>query len=123
MAGTSATAQGVSFGALAVNLECLGAEFYSWAAFGMGLSEDLRAGGPLSVGGRKALLSPVLQVCFDPPLSSTDSILLHVILYVCMYVYLCTYCLPLGRGTGFNLTATYTASTCPTSCHGSKPVW
>jgi hypothetical protein len=49
----------------ALNLECLEAEFYSWAAFGHGLSEELRAGGPPSVGGRKAQLSDSIQVC--PP--------------------------------------------------------
>ena len=67
MAGTSATAADVSFGSLAVNLECLGAEFYSWAAFGEGLSEELRAGGPPSVGGKKARISSALQVCPGSP--------------------------------------------------------
>lgn len=38
----------------ALNLECLEAEFYSWAAFGEGLSEEDRGGGPPSVGGKKA---------------------------------------------------------------------
>jgi hypothetical protein len=47
----------------ALNLECLEAEFYSWAAFGEGLSEERRAGGPPSVGGRKAQLSDSVQVC------------------------------------------------------------
>eukprot|EP00892_Ulva_mutabilis_P002614 jgi/Ulvmu1/12353/UM089_0037.1 len=61
MAGTQATAADLSFGSLAVTLECLGAEFYSYAAFGEGISEDLRAGGPASVGGRKANLSSTLQ--------------------------------------------------------------
>jgi hypothetical protein len=46
----------------ALNLECLEAEFYSWAAFGKGLSEEQRAGGPPSVGGRKAKLSASVQV-------------------------------------------------------------
>lgn len=42
----------------ALNLECLEAEFYSYAAYGYGLSRTLRGGGPTPVGGRKALLSP-----------------------------------------------------------------
>lgn len=46
----------------ALNLECLEAEFYSWAAFGKGLSEERRGGGPPSVGGRKAQLSDPVQV-------------------------------------------------------------
>lgn len=62
MAGDSAVAMDVPFGSLAMNLECLGAEFYSFAAFGKGLSEELRGGGPPSVGGRKANISGPLQV-------------------------------------------------------------
>lgn len=66
MAGASTvTAQVItekSFGSLAINLECLGAEFYSYAAFGEGISDDLRAGGPASVGGRKAKLSAPMRV-------------------------------------------------------------
>eukprot|EP00892_Ulva_mutabilis_P001992 jgi/Ulvmu1/11794/UM080_0005.1 len=45
----------------ALNLECLEAEFYSYAAFGRGLTEAQRGGGPAPVGGRKASLSPELQ--------------------------------------------------------------
>ena len=41
--------------------ECLEAEFYSYAAFGYGLNRTLRGGGPRSVGGKKALLSPEAQ--------------------------------------------------------------
>lgn len=42
----------------ALNLECLEAEFYSWAAFGDGLNKTLRGGGPRAAGGKRALLSP-----------------------------------------------------------------
>lgn len=45
----------------ALNLECLEAEFYSYAAFGKGLTEAQRGGGPAPIGGRKADLSPELQ--------------------------------------------------------------
>ena len=41
--------------------ECLEAQFYSYAAFGVGLNATLRGGGPLPVGGKKALLSPEAQ--------------------------------------------------------------
>jgi hypothetical protein len=37
----------------ALNLEYLEAEFYSWAAFGKGLSDADAGGGPASVGGKK----------------------------------------------------------------------
>ncbi|CAN0228205.1 unnamed protein product, partial [Phaeothamnion confervicola] len=45
----------------ALNLECLEAEFYSWAAFGHGLSSTLRGGGPKSIGGGKAELPEDIQ--------------------------------------------------------------
>lgn len=50
----------------ALNLECLEAEFYSYAVYGTGLSEARRGGGPPAVGGRKATLSPEIQVPFPP---------------------------------------------------------
>jgi hypothetical protein len=53
----------------ALNLECLEAEFYSWAAFGKGLSEEQRGGGPAPLGGRKAHLSEPLQVSISAPLT------------------------------------------------------
>lgn len=46
----------------ALNLECLEAEFYSFAAFGTGLTIEQRGGGGGAVGGRKAKLSPEVQV-------------------------------------------------------------
>jgi hypothetical protein len=45
----------------ALNLECLEAEFYSYAAHGHGIPAKLRGGGPKPHGGRKAGLSPVAQ--------------------------------------------------------------
>jgi len=45
----------------ALNLECLEAEFYSYSAFGHGLNDTLRGGGPVTIGGRKAALSPKAQ--------------------------------------------------------------
>eukprot|EP00897_Mesotaenium_endlicherianum_P009166 jgi/Mesen1/8278/ME000045S07734 len=45
----------------ALNLECLEAQFYSWAAYGKGLSLADRGGGPLPLGGNKALLSPAAR--------------------------------------------------------------
>lgn len=45
----------------ALNLECLEAAFYSYAAYGVGLSDDLMAGGPAPTGGMKATLSPMVQ--------------------------------------------------------------
>lgn len=47
---------------LALNLECLEAEFYSYAAYGVGLTAEQRGGGPAAVGGRKANLSSAVQV-------------------------------------------------------------
>ncbi|KAG5191726.1 ferritin-like domain-containing protein, partial [Tribonema minus] len=43
----------------ALNLECLEAQFYSYAAFGHGLSDEQRGHGPEPIGGRKANLTPV----------------------------------------------------------------
>lgn len=55
----------------ALNLECLEAEFYSYAAFGYGLSEERRGGGPESVGGRKAHLSDGVRVSPHTPDATT----------------------------------------------------
>lgn len=46
----------------ALQLECLEGEFYSWAAFGEGLTDELLGGGPASIGGRKANLTDAVQV-------------------------------------------------------------
>lgn len=45
----------------ALQLEYLEGEFYQYAAFGRALPAQLRGGGPPSIGGRKAALSPALQ--------------------------------------------------------------
>ena len=42
-------------------------EFYSWAAFGRPLEASLRGGGPPSIGGLKATLSPAIQVLLRYP--------------------------------------------------------
>jgi hypothetical protein len=49
----------------ALNLECLEAEFYSWAAFGKGLNADQRGNGPASVGGRNASLGDYLGIASE----------------------------------------------------------
>lgn len=41
----------------ALNLECLEAEFYNYAAYGSGLTPELRGGGPTPIGGQKANLT------------------------------------------------------------------
>ncbi len=46
----------------ALNLECLEAEFYSWAAYGVGLNDTQRGGGPASVGGVVARLGVYADV-------------------------------------------------------------
>eukprot|EP00892_Ulva_mutabilis_P002612 jgi/Ulvmu1/12351/UM089_0035.1 len=56
-----AEATGADILNFALNLECLEAEFYSYAAFGHGLSAERRGGGPEAMGGRKAMLSPSVQ--------------------------------------------------------------
>lgn len=47
----------------ALNLECLEAEFYSFAAYGKGLTATQRGGGPAPIGGRKANLTGSYKVC------------------------------------------------------------
>jgi Ferritin-like domain len=75
-AGHPASPTGTDILNFALNLECLEAEFYSWAVFGKGLTEDQRGGGPAPLGGRKAHLSEPLQVSLSfaphwPPAVST----------------------------------------------------
>ena len=48
---------GVDIANFALQLECLEAEFYSYAAFGVGLTEAQRAGGPPPIGGQMANLT------------------------------------------------------------------
>jgi hypothetical protein len=55
------TATDIAVANFALNLECLEASFYSYAAYGKGLSEDLMGGGPEPTGGKKADLSPYVQ--------------------------------------------------------------
>ena len=43
------------------NLECLEANFYSYAAYGSGLNSTLRGGGPMATGGKKAVLNSQVQ--------------------------------------------------------------
>ncbi|PSC73697.1 Desiccation-related PCC13-62 [Micractinium conductrix] len=43
-------------------LQCLEAQFDSWAAFGQGMDPTLFGGGPPNIGGRKANLSPDIQM-------------------------------------------------------------
>ena len=43
------------------NLECLEANFYSYAAYGSGINSTLRGGGPMATGGEKATLSSPVQ--------------------------------------------------------------
>lgn len=49
----------------ALNLECLEAEYYSWAAFGKGLNAEQRGNGPESVGGRNASLGDYLGIASE----------------------------------------------------------
>lgn len=56
----------------ALNLECLEATFYSYAAFGHGLSAEQRGGGPEAIGGMKANLTEHIQVRAQCPLSHLE---------------------------------------------------
>lgn len=46
----------------ALNLECLEAEFYSYAYYGVGLTDAQRGGGPMPIGGKKANLTGSYKV-------------------------------------------------------------
>lgn len=59
--GASASPTGTDILNFALNLECLEASFYSYAAFGKGLSDEQRGGGPQAIGGRKADLTQPVQ--------------------------------------------------------------
>lgn len=50
----------------ALNLEYLEAEFYSYAAYGYGLSAEDRGNGSASIGGQKANLTAFGQVIRNP---------------------------------------------------------
>lgn len=61
MGDASAGLTPIQIANFALNLECLEASFYSWAAFGKGLSAEDFGGEPDVIGGMKAKLSPVAQ--------------------------------------------------------------
>nr|QOL01135.1 putative extracellular protein CSOL_059a [Pseudococcomyxa simplex] len=61
LAAPSAAITDVNILNFALNLECLEAEFYSYAAFGKGLNATLLGGGPGATGGEKAQLSYSVQ--------------------------------------------------------------
>lgn len=46
----------------ALQLECLEAEFYSYAFYGKGLTAKQRGGGPMPIGGKKANLTSSYKV-------------------------------------------------------------
>lgn len=49
----------------ALNLECLHADFFSWAAFGKGLDAEQRGHGPASVGGMNATLGDFQSIASE----------------------------------------------------------
>jgi hypothetical protein len=65
----------------ALQLDCLEGEFYSYAAFGKGLSDEQRGGGPPPIGGRKAeLIAETQVVAYKPSIGhSNDSMRFRVL--------------------------------------------
>ena len=59
----------------ALNLECLEAEFYNYAAYGSGLTPELRGGGPTPIGGQKANLTDDALVSIEINVSVDQGIL------------------------------------------------
>ncbi len=62
----------------ALNLECLEAEFYNYAAYGSGLTPELRGGGPTPIGGQKANLTTDALVSVYPMAWSVAETFLEV---------------------------------------------
>jgi hypothetical protein len=58
---------GADIANVALQLECLEAQYYSHAAYGHGLSDELRGGGPAPIGGQAAKLTKLGKVCSGAP--------------------------------------------------------